>query len=143
MEELEEGYDELEVLIDSFIFGEKIQDGAFKDAIIDSLIASVSTLGKEGKYWYPTGKMIDRAYKGTPTGSPLRRLLVDMHVNHGQRFWIEEGMNADFLADLVRNLLDIRDLVHEWDPTRPDISSCPYHHHGDDSQCYSIQAQQE
>ena len=66
-----------------------------------------------------------------------------MHVNHGQRFWIEEGMNADFLADLVRNLLDIRDLVHEWDPTRPDISSCPYHHHGDDSQCYSIQAQQE
>ena len=47
-------------------------------------------------------------------------------------------MNADFLADLVQNLLDIYDLVYESDPTRPDISSCPYHHHSDNSQYYSI-----
>lgn len=50
LEELEEGYDELGVLIDSFIFGEKIQDDHLKDAVIYCLIVSVSTLGKEGRH---------------------------------------------------------------------------------------------
>jgi len=140
LEKLEEGYDELQILIDGFIFGEKIQDGDFKDAIIDALIASVSTVGKEDKYWYPSGEKADRVYKATAPGSPLRRLLVDMHVHHGLRGWVEDGANPEFLTDLVRDLLDVCDVSHKSDPTRQDVSSCPYHHHGDDAQCYSEKA---
>lgn len=69
--------------------------------------------------------MIDRAYKWTSTGSPLRKLLVDMHVNHGQRDWIEKGMNADFLADLVRDLLDIRNLLVSRTPQGQTLAAVP------------------
>lgn len=84
-EKLKDGQEELGVLIDGFVFGEKIQDGEFKDAVIDAITSSVSTIGKDDKYWYPSGEKADRVYKGTPAGSPLRRLLVDMHVHHGRR----------------------------------------------------------
>ncbi|KAI6853114.1 hypothetical protein KC323_g9428 [Hortaea werneckii] len=136
LEEIEKGQEELGVLIDGFIFGEKIQDGDFKDAIIDALIASVSTIGKEDRYWYPSGEMVDRAYKGTPPGSPLRRLLIDMHVHHGCRDWVEDGACPEFLIDLVRDLLNVCNVSHMSDPTTQQVSSCPYHHHGDDFQCY-------
>jgi hypothetical protein len=140
LEKLKEGFDELQLLIDGFVFGEKVQDSDFKDAVIDALFASVSTLGKDDKYWYPAGKKADLVYKGTPPGSPLRRLLVDMHVHHSRHDWYDETENVDFLADLVRGLLSVRDLSHESDPTRQNISSCVYHHHGDDAQCYSEKA---
>jgi hypothetical protein len=140
LEKLERGYDELQLLIDGFIFGEKVQDGDFKDAVIDALFASVSTLGKDDKYWYPANKKADLVYKGTPPESPLRRLLVDMHVHHSRHDWYDETENVDFLADLVRGLLNVRDLSHASDPTRQNISSCIYHHHGDDVQCYSEKA---
>lgn len=94
-------------MIDGFIFGEKIQDGDFKDAIIDALISFVSTIGKEDEYWYPSGEKADRVYRGTSAGSPLRRLLVDMHVHHGRRDWVEDGAKPEFLVDLVRDLLDV------------------------------------
>lgn len=114
-----------------------IQDGDFKDAVIDALIASVATVGKEDKYWYPSGERADRVYNGTPPGSPLRRLLVDMHIHHGRRDWVQNGANPDFLTDLVRDLLDLCDVSNKGDPARPHISSCLYHHHGYDAQCYS------
>lgn len=137
LEKLKDGQEELGVLIDSFIFGEKIQDGDFKDAIIDALISSVSTIGKEDKCWYPAGEKVDRAYKGTPPGSPLRRLLVDMHVYHGHRDWVKDDASPDFLVDLVRDLLDVCDVSLRSDPTSQHVSSCPYHCHRDDAQCYS------
>lgn len=134
---MKDSQEELGVLIDGFIFGEKIQDGDFKDAIIDALISSVSTIGKEDKCWYPAGEKVDRAYKGTPPGSPLRRLLVDMHVYHGHRDWVKDDASSDFLVDLVRDLLDVCDVSLRSDPTSQHVSSCPYHCHGDDLQCYN------
>ncbi|KAM0721339.1 hypothetical protein Q7P37_003043 [Cladosporium fusiforme] len=74
---------EFDLLISSFVFGEKVQDGDFKDAIIDALIHAVAMQDEAGKRWYPTGKWTTQAYSGTPEGSPIRRLLVDMYVFHG------------------------------------------------------------
>lgn len=74
---------ELKLLIKAFIFGEKIQDGHFKDALIDALIHSVNTTNNDGKNWYPGSSLVNCAYEGTPEGSPLRKLLVDMHMFRG------------------------------------------------------------
>jgi hypothetical protein len=83
----EEGADEQEcknesafdLLISGFVFGEKIQDGNFKDAVIDALVHTVTTPNEKGVCWYPTKSWVDQAYVGTPEGSPIRRLLVDMY----------------------------------------------------------------
>lgn len=56
-------------LIAAFIFGEKIQDYDFQDAVVDALIHSFVTSGEWENCWYPG------AYEGTP-GSPLRSLIV-------------------------------------------------------------------
>jgi hypothetical protein len=43
-----------DLLIGGFVFGEKVQDGEFKDAVLDALIHTVKTPDSEGVCWYPT-----------------------------------------------------------------------------------------
>jgi hypothetical protein len=91
-------------LVEAFVFGEKLQDGDFKDAVIDSVIASINVPGKDGKCWCPVGPVIDRAYEGTPEGSPLRRRIVDILLHHGHRDWHDRATNIDFVKDLAGDL---------------------------------------
>ena len=130
---------EFKVLIGAFVFGEKVQDGDFKDAVIDALIHTVATPDEEGAFWYPTEQLVDRAYTGTPEGSPIRRLLVDMHAFHGKRCWLDGQRNVDFLADLAGYLLrDRSEHSQALDSTTPETSGCQYHQHrGEESVCYS------
>lgn len=109
--------------MDGFILGDKIQDGDFKNAIIDALIAPVLTIGGEEKCSYPSERWWT-----------LRRLLIDIHVHDGCRNWVEDGAGPDFLIDFVRDLLDVCNVSHMPDPTSQHVSSCPYHHHRDDVQ---------
>lgn len=106
-EEDERTVAEYSLLIDAFVFGEKIQDGPFKDASIDALIHLVDTPDKDGWKWYPTGR-VDFAYQGTPEGSPLRKLLVDMHMFHGNGEWLSSQKNADYMRELGKRLLNDR-----------------------------------
>jgi hypothetical protein len=89
--------------------------------------------------WYPTKQWVDQAYNGTPEGSPIRRLLVDMHMNHGREDWLDGKKNVDFLADLAGCLLlDRMEQLLSMDPTMPAVSGCRYHHHdGEKMGCYS------
>jgi hypothetical protein len=131
-------YNETSLLVEGFIFGEKIQDGDFKDAIIDAMILSINTLGKDDKHWYPSGPAVDRAYEGTPEGSPLRKLMVDIHVNHGSRKWLEAVTNIDFVKDLAEDLyVDRESTAFRTNPTAAHLKSCGYHHHGAKGPCYS------
>jgi hypothetical protein len=129
-----------DLLIGGFVFGEKVQDGEFKDAVLDALIHTVRTPDDEGVCWYPTKHWVDRAYVGTPEGSPLRRLLVDMYSFHGRKDWLDGQKNIDFLVDLAGHLLmDRRAQLHRLpDPTRPEATGCwSYHHHREEEECYS------
>jgi hypothetical protein len=96
-EECKNGH-EFDVLIGAFVFGEKVQDGDFKDAVVDALIYTVAAPDEKGVRWYPTAQSVDRAYTGTPEGSPIRRLLVDMYTFHGRKVWLDGQKNVDFLA---------------------------------------------
>lgn len=62
-----------------------MQDGDFKDAIVDALIHTVAAPDEKGMRYYPIAQSVNRAYIGTPKGSPIRRLLVDMYTFHGRK----------------------------------------------------------
>jgi hypothetical protein len=131
---------EFDLLIGGFVFGEKVQDGNFKDAIIDALIHTVATPDERNVCWFPTKKWVTLAYTGTPKGSPIRRLLVDMFMFNGRDDWMEGEDNVDFLVDLGRRLLADRKAdrkKQQMDPTRTSANSCQYHHHGEGGRCYS------
>jgi hypothetical protein len=129
---------QFDLLIGGFVFGEKIQDGGFKDAVVDALIHTVRTPDEKGVCWYPTKSWVDQAYVGTPEGSPFRRLLVDMYKYHGRDDWLDDQKNVDFLAELAGDLLmDKRKKQQEYqDPTDQEVSGCQYHHHGKEGACY-------
>lgn len=76
---------------------------------------------------------------GTPEGSPIRRLLVDMYKHHGRDEWLDDQKNVEFLAELAGDLLmDRRKKQEEYqNPTDREVSSCQYHHHGKEDACYS------
>lgn len=51
--------------MEGFIFGEKIQDEDFKDAIIDAITVPINDPGKDDLFRYPSGTTVERAYEGT------------------------------------------------------------------------------
>lgn len=130
--------EEIDLLIEAFVLGEKLQDQNFKDAVTDSVVHTVNTPDDEDIRWYTRSVTIDRAYRGTPKGSPLRKLLVDMHFFHGRADWLEGATNADFLKDLAKDFLQDREgFVTRTDRTRAQLAGCSYHSHGTENRCYS------
>lgn len=130
-------YSETSLLVEAFIFGEKIQDGDFKDAVLDAIIVSIHDSGKDHQFRYPSSTTVERAYEGTPEGSPLRKLMVDIHAHHGSRQWLD-GLNCiEFVKDLVGELFIGRQQLFLHNPTVMHSNGCQYHHHGKDYPCYS------
>jgi hypothetical protein len=130
--------EEIDLLVEAFVLGEKLQDRDFKDAIIDSLIHAVDTPDEQDTRWYPRSTTIDRAYRGTPESSPLRKLLVNMLFFHGHADWLDGATNTDFLRDLAKEFLQDRgDFVTRTDRTRSQLAGCSYHSHGTENACYS------
>lgn len=128
---------EIKLLVDAFVLGEKLQDQDFKDAVIDSLVYAVDTPDEQDKKWYPTPSAVDSAYRGTPESSPLRRLMVDMHFFHGHPEWLDETYNTEFLRDVARLFLQDRsDYVTRADRTTAQVAGCTYHCHEAESACY-------
>lgn len=124
--------------MDGFIFGEKVQNGDFRDAVIDALTKSFAVPDKKGKRWCPAAPWVDKAYAGTPEGSQLRKLLVAMYVNHGTRTWLHGTRNVDFLAYLATRLLDDRKALPRQNTTKLDPDPCWYHCHGDGEPCHRV-----
>ena len=61
---------------------------------------------KERK-WNPTCVPINIIYQGITSGSPARRLLIDIHASDAREYWYPEDVHVDpvFLMDLVRRFL--------------------------------------
>ncbi|KAK5126459.1 hypothetical protein LTR85_010695 [Meristemomyces frigidus] len=97
------------VLAELYVFGEKIGDIPFKDAVIDAFLCRRSE-PVEGVRYSPITSAVDILYEGTMPGSPARRLMVDRHVRLGASHWISdksEDQNKEFLMDLARTMLQI------------------------------------
>lgn len=129
-----EGVEELGILVEGFIFGEKVQNGDFKDAVVDAIVKCFPVPSKKNKVGCPPVLCVDKAYGGTPEGSQLRKLLVAIYATRGSRAWLHGTTSMDFVADLAGRLLDERK-----SPTAGlDLMGCGFHQHGDDEPCYRI-----
>ncbi|KAI4927645.1 hypothetical protein J4E85_006157 [Alternaria conjuncta] len=94
-------------LIQSYILGEKLMDTTFHNAVLQCLIECV-----EQADCFPGDRTIRTAYKRTIKHSPLRKLLVDFWVWHGDSEGAADDMNAslgtDFTNDLLKAMLEAR-----------------------------------
>ena len=66
-----------------YVFGEKVGDVMFKNAVVDAFIRRAITPVGDRK-WNPVTKAVDIIYRGTMSGSPARRLMVDVHLYGGE-----------------------------------------------------------
>lgn len=60
-----------------------------------------------GVNWNPTCIPTNIIYQGITTGSPARRLLVDIHASWARNDWYPKDVDLDpaFLMELLRKLL--------------------------------------
>lgn len=126
------GEEELGLLVGGFVFGEKVQNGDFKDAVVDAIVKSFPVPSKKNKLCCPPVLCVDKAYNGTPEGSQLRKLLVAIYTTRGSGAWLRGTTSMDFLADLAARLLDERKSA----TAGLDLMGCGFHQHGDDKPCY-------
>lgn len=128
---------EISLLVDAYIFGDKIQDYSFADAVIDAIIKSANTPTIDKSEVVPDAHAIQKAFAGTVPGSPLRRLMVDIWSRHARSIWVTDGMPQDFLTDLARSLLDIRAKLTDIYPADRSATTCLYYYHTEENLCYS------
>lgn len=94
-----------------YVLGEKYQDVHFKYSAIDAMVAKHhDPEEKGGSGWSPSGPDVDVIYRGTCADSPVRKLMVDMHMQAGWGNWIRENgiHNLEFMKDLCAAMLDSR-----------------------------------
>jgi hypothetical protein len=118
--------------VEGYIFGEKVQNGDFKDAVVEAIVKCFPVASKKNKVGCPPVLCVDKAYSRTLEGSRLRKLLVALYATRGSRAWLPGTTSMDFLADLAARLLDER----KWPTARLNLTGCDFHQRGDDKPCY-------
>ena len=139
-----EEYQGWDHLVNAYILGDKLQDGHFADAVMDTIIAESNT-NVNGFHFYPIGRIVQTIYNNTREGSPLRRLIVDQHVFHGAKTWFTESVaddiNKEFLLDLVKAMFEERPKPHVEAPDQG-VDTCAYHGHITEP-CYKVKHQKD
>ena len=117
---------ECDELLDAYIFGDKIQDSDFKDAIIDALIEG----SEEDETYFINARKI---WESTPPGALIRRYIVDTFVWEGAEKWLEGvalHLNRDFLLELGRALYKRTKSPKDYTGVAPFVRDpCLYHEH--------------
>ncbi|XTI83318.1 hypothetical protein V2W45_1464624 [Cenococcum geophilum] len=118
---------EYDGLFGAYVFGDKIQDSDFKDAIIDAIIE-----GSEEDDSYSINSR--EIWEYTPPGALIRRLMVDAYVWVGGEAWLEDDvvpdLNQDFLVELGRALYKKIESPEDYTGVAPFVrDSCLYHEH--------------
>lgn len=147
---------EIMLYVKMYALGEQIIDSCFQNAVINAIMASEKRNTVSGQRWpygrtspSPEDDIVDYVYKSTPADSPLRRLVVDLHISMVGAFSIEkEGpaeTNHDFALDLSAKLLRLHRLTLDGKSLRDMYkhiytgNPCSYHKHGrDDKRCSQI-----
>lgn len=114
------GVHEYRHLTGLYVFGEKIQDDDFCDAVMQAMAKECDRHDEDGDCtgWVPSNREIRTLYDGTLAGSPARRFVVDVHVACGDVDWLKEDefevLPREFLLELARALLGRRDPCAGW-----------------------------
>lgn len=131
---------EFDMLCRLYMLAERIKDRKAMDAAIGALMSSYNEKDLKDGRRILRNDFITEIYDETKHGSPLRRLMVDMHMWYGDgKFMstaIDKTLDKDFLLDLARALL----VKHggppgDGEPIPAGVSVCDYHEPGDCETC--------
>ena len=93
-------------LVKLYILGERLLDTSLRNAVIKEIARMSSLADGKGVTYFMGRSISSMCYDGTPTGSPLRRMVVDKHISAGRQDWIShEQDHPVFLAELSQALL--------------------------------------
>jgi hypothetical protein len=100
-------------LVKGYVFGDKILDKRFQNAIIDAMVEKSRSRAQDGDRWYPVGDVIEYAYNNLAEPAPILELLLDMYVAAASRPWLYDWADPTtipqpFLLGLSAKLLDRR-----------------------------------
>lgn len=98
----EAGY---ELLAELYVTGERLLDSAIRNAIISEILRIRVLRPKDGVCWNPTTTPANIVYRGTPEGSPARRLMTDLTLRMASDKWHTPDADQQFLYDLVQGFL--------------------------------------
>lgn len=117
-EKAEESEKVFVVLAEAYVFGEKMVDMKYKNAVLQTIFTAQKAFG-----WHMGPESLKIAYKGTPPKSPLRRLIAEnfaymAHDDSGKGVgWMQ------YLEDCPREaLVDVAKITVKVRPSRPDYS---------------------
>ncbi|QIW96667.1 hypothetical protein AMS68_002185 [Peltaster fructicola] len=117
--------DQYRLLIDVFIFGDKVQDIPLKDATINAL-CNLSDLRNEKNLCIdPTGVNVTRAYRGTMPGSPLRKFFATLYSWFTLPSWSTKECPVELKDAVLVALLSRRVATPPWWQWQP----CSMHEH--------------
>ncbi|KAF5851405.1 hypothetical protein GGP41_004187 [Bipolaris sorokiniana] len=99
------------MLAEAYVFGEKIVDTKYKNAVMETMIAAI-----DSSKWNPGPPSVDIIYKGTPSTSPFRRLIADKIAclayddSEEGAGWIDffDGYPREALADAIKAMVRVR-----------------------------------
>ena len=99
------------LLADAYVFGEKIIDLRYKEAVMKAIFATLKSYN-----WNMGPESVNVIYEGTPPGSPLRRFIAEsiaykafVDSNEGVG-WLQyiEGYPRDVLVDALKEMVRVR-----------------------------------
>jgi hypothetical protein len=100
------GSGQWKLLVKLYILGERLLDTPLRNAVIEEIVQLSSLADEDDAEYFMTTGSCNLCYDGTPTGSPLRRLIVDKYIIAGEQDWIEHDREHPvFPAELSQALL--------------------------------------
>lgn len=92
-------------LADLYLLGERVLDSGIQNAVTEEIIRIDSLRLDKGALHFPSATFVNKIYTGTTPKSPMRRLIVDIHVSHGNSAWLDEHVyKYAYLKDLAMAL---------------------------------------
>ncbi|KAF1965061.1 hypothetical protein BU23DRAFT_490739, partial [Bimuria novae-zelandiae CBS 107.79] len=100
-----------------YVLAEKLEDATAKRAFLDALVDETDKTQTAGGAHFPGNQVVNTVYDGTMSGSPARKLLVDLYTCNDECFisktYEEEEWPVEFLRDLE---VGMEALGREWVP---------------------------
>ncbi|KAJ4313386.1 hypothetical protein N0V94_006970 [Neodidymelliopsis sp. IMI 364377] len=102
------GYEQF-ALMQIYVLAEQLQDIKTKNAVLKAILHGTNKKREhDGCRYYPGEEAINILYKGTPPGSPARKLLVDMYVSYDVPEWkpTDAEWHGEFIREIAVELLN-------------------------------------
>jgi hypothetical protein len=94
-----------QMLVSLYVCGEHFLNHRIQQSVVKEILR-ISLSRGEGGYWYPTREEVNIMYRGTPEGSPGRRLMVDLQVLMGAKDELTHDLEVAFIIDVAKALHD-------------------------------------